>query len=156
MIDNNGIQNILKNENIVKITKGFLARPDTSLDLVFTTCEDGKVWTMFWDFFEEGTCHPTVGWKSVRPTVLFRGNRYSTPYWLLIHDPNWRLQTWQESSVEALNQPPANLHSPREPFKVGTASRFGMDSNHVDKVASVVNHSNLRRHPAFMFPECFL
>ena len=25
---------------IVKITKGFLARPDTSLDLVFTTWED--------------------------------------------------------------------------------------------------------------------
>ena len=31
-----------------------------------------------------------------------------------------------------------------------------MDSNHVDKVAGVVNHSNLRRHPAFIFPEYFL
>ena len=45
------------------------------------------------------TCHPTVCWKSVSPTVLLRGRRYSTPYWLLIQDPNWRLQTCRCSLI---------------------------------------------------------
>ena len=39
-IQANRIELLLKNKNKVKITKGFLARPDTSLDLVFTTWED--------------------------------------------------------------------------------------------------------------------
>ena len=78
----------------LKPTSGFLARPDTSLDFVFTTWADEIQRIKDADGFSQGeTCQPTVCWKSVRPTVLFRGSLYSTPYWLLIQEPNWRLQT---------------------------------------------------------------
>ena len=40
---------------------------------------------------------------------------------------------------------PKNLHPPGETFKVGTACRFWVNSDYIDKVAGMVNHSNLTK-----------
>ena len=48
-----------------------------------------------------------------------------------------------ELCPQQINQ--INLHSPREPFKVGTAGRFWVNSDYIDKVAVVVDHSNLTK-----------
>ena len=70
------------------------------------------------------TCHPTVCWKSVKPTVLLRGRRYSTPYWLLIQDPNWRLQTCRCSSILNRKEMKTTCTPHGKPSKLGLQADF--------------------------------